>query len=221
MQQSAEMKRRNRLVLLCSLGVVGIMIALVAVSPILYRDFVSYIGYGATLPQTERTMSLTHEGIGEKVTVRFDTNVASGLDWTFRPEKPAVTADIGAPKRVYFDVTNNSGKTIVVQTTFNVTPDWAAPYFFKVEDFCLPTEKLRPGESARMPLVFYVDRRLVADRFAGTIPEVTLSYTFFRRPGLSAAAMAAVPDLHDQAATLDQKMAANGTAIFVNDAPTD
>lgn len=221
MYPSDELKRRNRVVLLCSLGAIAIMAGLVTVSPILYRDFVSYVGYRATLPQTQRRVSLSHEGIGETVTVRFDTNVASGLDWSFRPEKHAVTADIGAPNKVYFDVTNRSRKTMVVQTAFNVTPDWAAPYFFKGQDFCLPTEKLKPGESARMPLVFYVDRRIAADRFAGTIPEITLSYTFFMRPGLSQEAVAAVPDLHDQAAALDRRISASGAAIVVNDAPAD
>jgi cytochrome c oxidase assembly protein subunit 11 len=70
---------------------------------------------------------------------------------------------------------------VVARATFNVTPYKAAPYFFKIECFCFTEEKLGPGESARMPLVLYVDEQMLEDPDTAEVRDITLSYTFSSR----------------------------------------
>ena len=101
---------------------------------------------------------------------------------------------------LYYDVTNRTSAPVVIRATFDVTPAWAAPYFFKAVASLHPIERLEPGEHARVPMVFYVDRRILKDRLAARVNAITLSYTFFRQKGMSDGALASVGDLATRAA---------------------
>ena len=92
-----------------------------------------------------------------------------------------VVTHVGLPTTIFFHATNLSDKTIVGRATYNVTPNAAGYYFTKVQCFCFTTEKLGPGESARMPVVFYVDPDMLNDTDAKYIRTITLSYTFFKQ----------------------------------------
>ena len=83
MRDAEELKRRNRAVAGAAAGIVVIMGGLVALSPIFYRVMSAYIGYGGRLPRSSGVRSLADKGAGKELTVRFDTNVASGLDVEF------------------------------------------------------------------------------------------------------------------------------------------
>jgi len=197
--------------------VLAVMIGLVSYSPTLYRLFCEATGYGGTINRAEA--SLTPATSGRTVTVRFDANVAPGLDWEFAPGQRTVEARIGEPTKAYYTARNTSDETIVAHATFNVTPYQLAPYFFKIECFCFTEERLGPGESATMPLVFYLDEEMLNDKDAADISTVTLSYTFFRQTGLTPEEIAAARDLAAESVTLDARLAEEGTASFANDAP--
>lgn len=168
---------------LMSLALIGIMTTAVAYSPTLYRLFCAATGYGGT---TTVSRSLDTEkakpGIGPAITVRFDTNVSPDLDWEFSPEQRSVETHIGLPTTVFFHAKNLTDKTITARATYNVTPAAAGYYFSKVQCFCFTEEKLEPGESARMPVVFFVDPEMLDDIDALSIRTITLSYSFFRQP---------------------------------------
>ncbi|HET7413835.1 MAG TPA: cytochrome c oxidase assembly protein [Pararhizobium sp.] len=218
MPDAEELKRRNRAVAGAAAGMVVVMFGLVAMSPIFYRHFSTLLGYGASLPEAETTRSIFGGGIdGKSVTVNFDTNVADGLKLEFVPEKPSVETTIGRPTKLYYDLTNNSGKPVVIRADFDVTPDWAAPYFFKATKSLDAIERLDAGETARVPLVFYVDRRILGDRLAGNVRQLTLSYTLFRQKGFSSAAVSSIKDLRDQSAAFDLHLERTGEATFAND----
>ena len=70
--------------------------------------------------------------------------------------------------------------SIVGHASFNVQPDAAGRFFDKIQCFCFTEERLAPGETAEMPVLFYVDPAILQDKDARHISVITLSYTFFR-----------------------------------------
>jgi cytochrome c oxidase assembly protein subunit 11 len=62
---------------------------------------------------------------------------------------------------------------------FNVSPAIAGQYFSKIECFCFTEQTLKGGESADMPVVFFIDPKLRDDPATAHIDEITLSYTFY------------------------------------------
>jgi cytochrome c oxidase assembly protein subunit 11 len=181
-----------------SLAMLGMMTTGVVYSPTLYRWFCAATGYGGSVTvkraldadagktDTDKAGASASgaavvNGIGPEITVRFDTNVAPGLDWEFRPEHPFVKTRIGLPTTVFFYAKNLSKETIVGRATYNVTPDPAGYYFTKTQCFCFTQEKLKPGEEAKMPVVFYVDPEMLTDEESSSIRTITLSYSFFRQ----------------------------------------
>jgi cytochrome c oxidase assembly protein subunit 11 len=80
---------------------------------------------------------------------------------------------------VFFQATNRAAQSVTGTATFNVTPAQAGKYFTKIECFCFTEQTLKPGESVRMPVIFYVDPKMLADPDARDIENITLSYTFY------------------------------------------
>ncbi|HLI13697.1 MAG TPA: cytochrome c oxidase assembly protein [Alphaproteobacteria bacterium] len=157
----------------------GVMVGLVSESVTLYRIFCSVTGFGG---QTRRAEVVAAKPSDRLITVRFDTNVAPGLPWDFAPEKIKVETHLGEPTLVWFRAKNLSQETITGQAAYNVTPFESALYFTKTQCFCFTEEKLGPGESARMPVVFYIDPKMTEDADLAHINAITLSYTFYRVP---------------------------------------
>lgn len=174
------MQRLNRgkiLTVAASCLAIAVMVGLVSYSPTLYRLFCSVTGYGGTVQRAEAVKF----GVSKRtVVVRFDTNVAPGLDWEFKPLQTEVTTHLGEPTEVYFYSKNDSNKPIVARAIYNVTPFKVGPYFTKTQCFCFTNEILKPGESAKMPVVFYVDPKLAKDPNTTDVNTITLSYTFFK-----------------------------------------
>ncbi len=165
-----------------SLVLVSVMTGAVIYSPTLYQWFCAATGYGGAV-SVKRSLETqkTSPGIGPEITVRFDTNVANDLRWEFEPEQRLVVTHVGLPTTVFFRAKNLSDETVIARATYNVTPDAAGYYFTKVQCFCFTEEKLAPGESARMPVVFYVDPEMLTDGDAQNVRTITLSYSFFRQ----------------------------------------
>ena len=113
------------------------------------------------------------------VSVRFDTNVAPGLRWSFAPETPEVAVRVGETKTLFFRVRNEGRSTSRGVATYNVQPGQAGAYFVKMKCFCFEEQALAPGETMDFPVVFYVDPSLAKDRSLDGLSSITLSYTYF------------------------------------------
>ena len=168
--------RRNGLIAAIGLGIVFGMIGMAYASVPLYRIFCQVTGYGGT---TQRAQSAGIEVLDQTIKVRFDANVSPGVSWDFRPNQREVELRIGETRQVGYTAHNNSTRTVTGTATFNVTPQSAGAYFNKIECFCFTEQTLEPGETADMPIVFFIDPDIVKSEELKDIDTLTLSYTFF------------------------------------------
>jgi cytochrome c oxidase assembly protein subunit 11 len=142
----------------------------------LYQLFCQVTGYGGT---TQVATAAASQVLSRTIQVRFDANVAPGVPWSFKPEKPVVELKLGENGLAFYTVKNESDRPVTAVATYNVTPHKVGPYFQKLECFCFQDRTLQPGESMELPVIFYVDPSLATDRNVDEVTEVTLSYTFF------------------------------------------
>lgn len=168
--------RRNRTTVSICLGVAVGMIGLAYASVPLYRLFCQVTGYGGT---TQVSTVQPEDILDETIVIRFDANVANDLGWSFQPEQVSVTMKIGETKVASYRAENLEAVRTAGTAVFNVTPVWAGIYFFKVQCFCFTEQELAAGESAQMPVEFYVDPEIVNDSSYVGLSAITLSYTFF------------------------------------------
>ena len=169
------MTRQARTALIAVLGIC-FMTGLAWASVPLYRLFCQATGLNGT---TGRGL-VAPGAVDRRIRIDFDTNVAPKLDWRFVPEARSDTVAIGARDMAFFRATNRSNRPITGTDTFNEQKAQAGKYFKKIQCFCFTQQTLRPGESARMPVIFYVDPAILADPDAADIDTITLSYTFYR-----------------------------------------
>lgn len=170
----SRMTGTRRTVFFLALGIC-FMSGLAWASVPLYRMFCQVTGLNGTTGRGERAPG----AVDGKITVAFDTNVSSKLKWSFKPEVESETIDIGARDMAFFTATNTSNRTLTGTATFNVTPAQAGVYFKKIQCFCFTQQTLKPGETQRMPVIFYVDPAILKDPDARDIQTITLSYTFY------------------------------------------
>ncbi len=175
-----RLARRNGIVALAAVGLVVSMIGLSFAAVPLYRIFCQVTGFAGTTQQVEAAP----EKIGtRKITVRFDANVAGGLNWKFKPVQRQVTLRVGEAGLAYYTATNTSDERVTGTATYNVTPLKAGAYFSKVACFCFTEQTLAAGQKVDMPVSFFVDPEIVNDRNLDDVHTITLSYTFFRAKG--------------------------------------
>jgi cytochrome c oxidase assembly protein subunit 11 len=153
-------------------GMVGMSFAAVP----LYRIFCQATGYQGTVRQAT---SAPASSIDRTVTILFDSNIANGLGWSFRPEQRSVKIKLGEVAKVAFLAENRGTKTSTGKAAFNVQPDGAGAYFNKIACFCFTDQTLTPGEKVEMPVAFFVDPAVAKDPDMREVDTITLSYTFF------------------------------------------
>jgi cytochrome c oxidase assembly protein subunit 11 len=173
---SALASRNGRTALVATL-VVMFMVGLAFASVPLYRVFCQVTGFAGT---TQRGAEADVPGaVGRMIGVRFDANTSSALPWRFEPVETHRRVAIGARNIALFSARNLSDHQVTGTATFNVTPSQAGQYFTKIQCFCFTEQTLSPGQEVRMPVVFFVDPKILDDPDTRDISEITLSYTFY------------------------------------------
>jgi cytochrome c oxidase assembly protein subunit 11 len=166
--------RNTRTALLAVIGICC-MTGLGFASVPLYRMFCEATGLDGTTNRGSKAPG----GTGEKISIAFDSNVSPKLAWSFKPELEQETIDVGARDMAFFTATNRSNVPVTGTATYNVTPYQAAKYFTKIQCFCFTEQTLQPGETVRMPVIFFVDPKLRTDPDTKDVETITLSYTFY------------------------------------------
>lgn len=173
---AASLRNRNRRVAGIAGGVAFIMLGLAYASVPLYALFCQATGFGGT-PQ--RATSAPQKAAQQTIAIRFDANIAGSLDWTFHAGQTTMTVKVGEQNMVHYRAANTSDRQLTGSAVFNVTPVSAGIYFNKIQCFCFTEQTLKPGESADLPVVFFVDPAIMDDPETRAIKEITLSYTFY------------------------------------------
>lgn len=169
--------RRNHATLLSLLAIAAGMAGLAYGAVPLYRIFCQVTGFGGTTQAAENIPSTISNRM---VTVRFNTDIAPDLPWTFAAETKSVQTHIGEQMLVTFKAENLSDTPTRGIAAYNVTPPQFGPYFNKVQCFCFENQPLGPNEKAMMPVSFFIDPAMLDDPALKNADSVTLSYTFFK-----------------------------------------
>ncbi len=181
-----QRQRRNRYVFaglaVLVLGMNGFAYATVPA----YRAFCQKFGFAGT-PLVAASAPPAGEVLADReITIRFNSDIDPALDWRFKPVQRSVTLNVGATGLAFFEAANRHSEAVTGTATFNVTPLNAAPYFVKIECFCFTEQTLAAGETAQMPVTFFVDPDIALDDNLDDVGTITLSYTFFRNEAADA-----------------------------------
>lgn len=122
-----------------------------------------------------------NDAVDRMITVEFDGGVNSKLPWSFKPNESTMQVRPGTQYETTYFARNNSDRVIVGSAVPSVAPARASQYFSKTECFCFTAQTMAAGEVRDMPVRFIIDPNLPKD-----IKTVTLSYTFFKNPELTA-----------------------------------
>jgi cytochrome c oxidase assembly protein subunit 11 len=172
----SSVRRRDVIVAFVFGGVAAGMVGAAYAAVPFYNWFCRTTGYGGTTQVAEKAPGYV---LDRKVTVRFDSNVTSGLPWRFEPERNTIEVRLGEVVTVYYKVINEAARDTWGQASYNVTPPTVGIYFTKINCFCFTQQHMKPGETRDMAVVFYVDPKLAKDSEQDGLKTITLSYTFY------------------------------------------
>lgn len=190
-QTRAQRQKRNRYIFAGLIGMVVMMNGFAYATVPAYRAFCQKFGFAGT-PRVEASAPATENILIERlITIRFNSDIDTSLNWRFRPVQRSIDLHVGETGLAFFEAKNRHETEITGTATFNVTPLKAASYFVKIQCFCFTEQTLEPGETAQMPVTFYVDPEIAKDKNLDDVKTITLSYTFFRDHDADAAREAA------------------------------
>ncbi|MEQ9519865.1 MAG: cytochrome c oxidase assembly protein [Parvibaculum sp.] len=174
--ESAGARRHRRNLALALLALVAAMVGVSFAAVPLYRLFCQVTGYGGTTSSADIAPTTV---LDRTMTIRFDSNVNTGLNWAFRPVEVSQEIKIGETGLAFYQAENLSDEVLVGTATFNVTPPQAGYYFTKIDCFCFTEQVLQPGQIIDMPVTYFVDPEISDDAHLDHLKTITLSYTFY------------------------------------------
>ncbi|CAG4961310.1 unnamed protein product [Parnassius apollo] len=172
-------KIRSTLNYMIALGVMTVGLSYAAVP--LYRIFCQAYSYGGTTGQAEAAVAVSNmKTVKERpIKVRFNADVASSMQWNFKPQQGDITVLPGETALAFYTARNPTDKPVIGISTYNVIPFEAGQYFNKIQCFCFEEQMLNPREQVDMPVFFYIDPEFTEDPKMEYVDEIVLSYTFF------------------------------------------
>lgn len=173
------MERRNRRVLVMCAGAALVMLGGAFAAAPLYNMFCRVTGYGGT---TRVATAGPDTVLDRTVTVRFDGSVADGAPLRFTPDEHTIQVRLGERALAYYTVENLSDYPVTAVASYNVSPFKTGSYFNKLECFCFTEQVFAPGEARELAVLFFVDPSMDGEKRLEDVREITLSYTFFRKP---------------------------------------
>lgn len=147
----------------------------------LYKIYCQVTGKGGQAFKDEENKIVSMKKDAKRLlTIHFDANTHSSMDWKFVPLQDKIRINPGETSLIFYRAINNLDEPVVGVATYTVLPYEAGPYFNKIQCFCFEEQMLKPHEDVVMPVLFYIDPEFSKDPQLGSVDDVTLSYTFFR-----------------------------------------
>lgn len=171
-----QLTRKNARTGFLVLGTVVTMLAVSFAAVPMYRLFCQVTGFGGT---TQVSQTLPDRVLERRVTVKFNADTGRGMPWDFKPSLREIEVQLGQRGLAAYSAHNRAAKPVGGTAVYNVTPLKAGKYFHKVQCFCFDEQILQAGQSADMPVMFYVDPAMNDDRDMDDVSTITLSYTFY------------------------------------------
>lgn len=120
----------------------------------------------------------TQVDASRSLTLELDANVDANLPWKFVPLQNSIKLHPGEMVQVLYEVENLTDRDIVGQAIPSYAPLLTSQFVKKIECFCFTAQTLKAHEKRQMPVMLVLDPALPRD-----VNTVTLSYTFFVKPG--------------------------------------
>ena len=158
-------------------GLVVVMAGLAWASVPFYDWFCRVTGFGGV---TQVATVGSEDILDQTITIRFDASLHTDMPWEFKPEVRQMELRIGETGLAFYEAYNPTNKPIAGSASYNVAPYQAGGFFNKIDCFCFEEQVLAAGERVMMPVTFYVDPEIVADRDGKYVHTITLSYTFYQ-----------------------------------------
>jgi cytochrome c oxidase assembly protein subunit 11 len=171
-----ELTRKNARTGLAVLAAVFIMLGVSFAAVPMYRLFCQVTGFGGTTMVSE---ALPDKVLERRVTVKFNADTGRNMPWDFKPVQREITVQLGQRGLAAYTAHNRATKPIGGTAVYNVTPLKAGPYFNKIQCFCFDEQVLQPGQTADMPVLFFIDPAMNDDPNMDDVSTITLSYTFY------------------------------------------
>lgn len=159
-----------------TVSVVILMGGLAWASVPFYNWFCRVTGFGGATNVAETGSDVI---LDQTIKVRFDASLERDMPWTFKPEVREMEIRIGETGLAFYEAYNPLDVPVAGRASYNVTPYEAGAFFDKIDCFCFTEQVLMPGETALMPVSFFVDPAIVDDREGQYVHTITLSYTFY------------------------------------------
>jgi cytochrome c oxidase assembly protein subunit 11 len=168
-------KKLIRYLVFATIGMFAFSFALVP----LYNVFCSVTGLNGKVDFERaatfvRYKNLDPEALKRSVMVEFDTNRNQKIPCEFIPEHHHLPVTPGELALTSYYVKNLTNRDMIIQAIPSISPGLAAKYLKKLECFCFERQALKPGESMKLPLRFWLEPEIPKD-----IHRLTLSYTLF------------------------------------------
>ena len=177
-QVTPEMVARNKKASKAMLVVIVGMFLFGFISIPLYRLVCTTFDPGGSTYALGLVTAKDYEGVqvdtSRTVSVRMTTTVNRALPWEFKNLTNRVELNPGQRQLVKFHAKNLASVPVRGRAVYDINPPEAGQYLKKIECFCFQEQKLEPGESVEMPLVFWFEPDMPAH-----IVDITLAYTFF------------------------------------------
>lgn len=165
-------------------GVAAAMLGAAFAAVPLYEAFCRITGFGGATVQASVASARV---LDRTIEVRFDVNVPTGAPLEFHTAQTTETLRIGESALAWFTVKNLSDRPVTAVASYNVTPHATGAYFQKLQCFCFEDRVFQPGETAQLPVLYFIDPKIVEDRDTRDVQTITLSYTYFEKAGQASA----------------------------------